>query len=784
MSTINIPQKGIKAYSSREYGAVYTGFEAANKNKGIVITGNATTRKVTVSGTFTARYKMEVVSALISGWESPAHDNDPAKSYMLCYNGAFTWVDLTTTPLDISCLFIAYTFYDPTAATWVYIRECHGFMSESAHYLIHKNFGTFRDDSGLGGIMAGYTIDSTTPANRRPDTSAIDIIDEDVATTVAAHTTKLYNQGRLVGAGATATFTVDQADMPKLSTNNPYYNLYTGGAWTDALMPANSVASIWQFVLPVAAGSEKYGNIFVQPQWITQAAGGSANQITTAVNTELSKPITNLAYGTFLGLVPESVTINRIVIVYTTGNWYIRSIVQVTGSRVLQVQGQTGTFGDVFGAASATDGDNVVFDGTSGKLIKSSAHIKETATGVGIGTTSPTEKLDVNGGINATGNMYLPVNQMYGCSGQGNTGVGMLSTGTNILQLRTAATGRLTILADGNVGIGTTFPAEKLHAYAASICKALIETDSNGIAGIKFAENTAGTLYGFEFLYTGVDDTMRLHSRNFAGNDAVRMVFMKNGHVCVGDSDPTERLEVVGAGAIGDLGVSTNSELSARPRINKYIGETTGAVVTYILLCKTLTTAGAFATTGFDGVIDLYRGSTTTYNNAIKIEVSAKNAYTDVIINKFNVYLGRAGLPSDIDLVTLDYGGVNYLAIRIPAVADLSAFYTGRYWGSAPSLVSGSGVTNVTLSREANITTTAGGYVGINTTAPAEKLDVSGNIKAFALQINADSGTADADDAIYFGGRTTNNSGRIRYNNSNQTFYFEKRTGTDTWEAA
>lgn len=31
MKPVNIPQKGIKAYNSREYGAVYTGFEAADK---------------------------------------------------------------------------------------------------------------------------------------------------------------------------------------------------------------------------------------------------------------------------------------------------------------------------------------------------------------------------------------------------------------------------------------------------------------------------------------------------------------------------------------------------------------------------------------------------------------------------------------------------------------------------------------------------------------------------------------------------------------------------------
>ena len=87
MRITDLRSAGRKAYAAREYGAVYTGFEAANKNKDIVITGDAVNRKVKVEGTFIARYKMNVVTELIDGWESPAHDNETTKRYMLCYNG-------------------------------------------------------------------------------------------------------------------------------------------------------------------------------------------------------------------------------------------------------------------------------------------------------------------------------------------------------------------------------------------------------------------------------------------------------------------------------------------------------------------------------------------------------------------------------------------------------------------------------------------------------------------------------------------------------------------------
>ena len=90
---------------------------------------------------------------------------------------------------------------------------------------------------------------------------------------------------------------------------------------------------------------------------------------------------------------------------------------------------------------------------------------------VGIGTTSPSSKLEVNGGssypdirISATGltSRYME----FGMDSAVQHSIGAFGTGS-YLTFKTAGTDKVVIDASGNVGIGTTSPVKKLQVHGA-----------------------------------------------------------------------------------------------------------------------------------------------------------------------------------------------------------------------------------------------------------------------------------------------------------------------------
>lgn len=98
----------------------------------------------------------------------------------------------------------------------------------------------------------------------------------------------------------------------------------------------------------------------------------------------------------------------------------------------------------------------------------------------GIGTTSPGQKLDVNGNINAAGSIYvdgansntgtLNPGLYFGGANSGEVISSKRTSGTNQygIDFYTASNNRMTIANTGNVGIGITTPATKLHVFGAN----------------------------------------------------------------------------------------------------------------------------------------------------------------------------------------------------------------------------------------------------------------------------------------------------------------------------
>lgn len=152
---------------------------------------------------------------------------------------------------------------------------------------------------------------------------------------------------------------------------------------------------------------------------------------------------------------------------------------------------------------------------------------------VGIGTTNPQSKLDVNGTITANkfqGDGSLLTNLPVG------SGSNWTKSGSNLSYTL------------GNVGIGTSSPSERLHVNGKLRVDATIDAESNGIE-FRHANRTQGIGFGFNTIYaTGSNTNQSLKLKSRGTGDLIFDV--QNGKVVI-----------KGASLLGQSLVSLNSEL-------------------------------------------------------------------------------------------------------------------------------------------------------------------------------------------------------------------------------
>jgi len=302
--------------------------------KDVIITGNGD-ETVTLTGTVNAYYEGVKSTTIINGWTSPAHGTDINDSYFLMDNGTtIDWVlESSGFGEDIySNLLICFAFYDPTNATWVYLREPHGLMPWQSHRENHKVNGTFRDS---GGSLADYVLDSTTAADRRPSISACLLYDEDLPTENNALPTGTYTNFYINGADADVNFVTGQADIIPLSTNQPYWNEFTGGAWQQTLMSNNYYSYSFVIAIPMCEDSDSQDLRYIHVQG--QHQDNSLSNIQAITTNDVS-------LGKFSLLLPEFIGITKVIHQYTAGNWKLIEVTDLTGTSSSQVSSPAGNF--------------------------------------------------------------------------------------------------------------------------------------------------------------------------------------------------------------------------------------------------------------------------------------------------------------------------------------------------------------------------------------------------------------------------------------------------------
>jgi hypothetical protein len=186
---------------------------------------------------------------------------------------------------------------------------------------------------------------------------------------------------------------------------------------------------------------------------------------------------------------------------------------------------------------------------------------------VGIGTTSPGSKLEVNGTFKATGTGAIQGRLSVGTSSSSD--IDMLRAGGNyitatnaagVLYFRTVSDIRMAILANGNVGIKTTNPTYLLDVrdgtlsgaiarFSAVNAHVIIESSSAGPAVLHFKPNITGNKSG-QFKVTAGNGYNFRWSNDASGTGEV--TYMKLDTSTTGGGDLTVKGDIIAYGAPSD----------------------------------------------------------------------------------------------------------------------------------------------------------------------------------------------------------------------------------------
>jgi hypothetical protein len=199
--------------------------------------------------------------------------------------------------------------------------------------------------------------------------------------------------------------------------------------------------------------------------------------------------------------------------------------------------------------------DGIFFDSTSKQtLLYNNGGISmsiDTNGNVGINDTSPSYKLEVNGTLGVTGaatfsssltaaNLRIGNGSVstpsYSFTNSTNTGFYLTDDGFGpYVNLAMSGSNAVTIKYNGNVGIGTTAPASKLHVN--------LTTNENVSLGSLSSIPTGRTL----IIQTSANGGSIETYSSITGGYVNTLINPNGGKVGIGTSSPTEKLQVVGS---------------------------------------------------------------------------------------------------------------------------------------------------------------------------------------------------------------------------------------------
>ncbi len=508
-------------------------------------------------------------------------------------------------------------------------------------------------------------------------------------------------------------------------------------------------------------------DLYIAPQTITKQGTGA---------------VTN-AYSLYIASAPTGGTNNAALIV-NSGNVGIGTTnpatpLEVAGGSIRIASGYDYEYGDtstrIIGVSGASGYLSFVTNSGSRVRIDNNGN-------VGIGTTSPNTKLEVAGGsantyefIQSTGTGFdtgIQFTQLNGDTSSGSSTrrtwyeyIENTSSKFNISQYFPASginTPRMTFDTGGNVGIGTTTPATKLDlAYGAGTTEANIKSNvANNLLTLS-SNYTAGADYAPGISFSSKDNSPTLNkaviysrftssgsyllfgtSNNYgAGVTNTAMAIDYGGNVGIGSTTPGAALDVVGTSKFSST-LNANGNIQVAAGGNVYLNGGT----TYKL-------------SGADGHFDTINTGNTNDPLEINYRVAGPTKIcASVSCATYSAYFdtgGNVGIGTTAPTDKFEVSGpiTSTAGMGAQKASSVSLSYetgtpagrlivfgaTGGATNGALRLVSANSAGGNQLTWLAGDT---GGNVGIGTTAPGQKLAITGGVVQGDSLIRSTGGTA------------------------------------------